>query len=710
MSDIFAPPTAEELESFEKDEMFAPPTEAELVSMSEPGMVESIARGAGEGASFGFGSEIAGLQKALTGKELNPLTANPMISGTMAAQNLGKKLADVATTDKTLSDLFGELKKDYVAERDLMDAKNKAAEEANPLSYMAGDIGASIGTGLMAGGAGSIAALSSALGKKGLQTAATTGVKEALKTGSKEAIKKAKNEALLALMGIGGIEGSLHGLGRSEADLTQGEVGEAAFDTAVGGGIGLLAPVALKGVAKTGGLIDDQLSKIDAYTDVKKVAKEGAENIGTSFKDAAQNALKKLSGSAEDLKNKALEQEAKYAADLLNAQKLKATDLDQKALDFRKDLYESMNIVGEDLKAKDLEIDRFINTNPEARIRPNKTGLGISRFDFDPLDKDFKLIQSQLDKPKPLLDIIQSDIKSGGYLQVTDAIRDLNRLMEGASPNDIHFLKQLKNKIQGVVDSELSSLPGDGRKLYQDRMNIAGKYGKLADVRDTLGAGIWRDDSALSEATKLMANEAESAGKPLKRTLENVKAAGNQNVNIGSDELLEAGSEFNRFKINPELGEMGLGENEQLLKQFKQAFGAPKEFGMTGGFATSLENLSEGATGLTSGNKQEQIIDWIKKSYPEKADDLIKQLKDEAARLKTLESGLGKNSYAGQSKTNFLKGLIDPLAFGTGKVVEKFAPNAANTQRALTQPQYYKKTVQEFKNSQKNEGFSPENK
>ncbi len=694
--DLFAPPTPEELNSFENDQMFAPPSDAELSGMGDYGQLESLGRGAVSGASFGFYDEAKG-------------------AGASALQSL-------VETSGVKEDNKNDFETQYREERDAVRAADKAAQEQNPWSYGIGDFAGSVGTGLLAGGAGAAAKVGSALGKTGLQTAVKGGGKEALK----------------ALMKIGAIEGAAMGLGRSEADLTEGEVLDAAKDTALGGAIGYVAPAAIskglqgaKSVAKGADSLAEATPIVgDVYKHLKDVGKEGAENLGTSFKGAAQNALKKLSGSADELQEKALGQETKYGDDLLEAQKVKAVDIDSKAVGFKEDLYKTMNQVGDDLNKKDLAIEEFISTNPEAMLRYNDKGMRISKFNFDPLDDEFKLIQSKLDKDIPMLNVIQNDIKSGNYITVTQSLRDLNRLMDGASPNNVHHLKQLKGKIQNIVDDELRNLPGAGSNLYAERMGIAKKYGELADVRDKLGAGVWRDDSSLSEATKLMSNETESAGIPFKRTLDNVKTAGDQNLNISAQNLLESGAEHNRFKIHPKMGEMfnDLGEkqagpllpeaqNEKLATQFKEVFGAPKEFGMASGFAKAVEGLSEGTQGLSSTNKQQQLVEWLRQTYPDQADKIIKELEQQSHKLNTLQAGLEKNTYAGQdvsSTIRFLKKMSDPGAFALGKGMEKMSragvPQQATaaTQRVLTHPAGYKTAVQAFKDSQKNEEPLPE--
>lgn len=127
-----------------------------------PSELESGVRGAVQGATLGFSDEAVGAAEALW----NVAKGNP----------------------KT----FGELYRTY---RDESRTNNKAAEEANPKSYMAGNIAGGIGSMLVPGLGG-----------------ANIGKMAAL--------------------------GAAQGLGGSEADLTKGDVGGVVKDTAVGGAIG----------------------------------------------------------------------------------------------------------------------------------------------------------------------------------------------------------------------------------------------------------------------------------------------------------------------------------------------------------------------------------------------------------------------------------------------------------------------------------------
>lgn len=176
-------------------------------SKEEPSMVESLLRGGVQGVSKGFADEITGAGEALF-------------------------------TDKT-----------YEQARNESRAAYKAAEEANPITYNVGDIGAGVASGLLTGGAGLVANL----GSTGLKQ----GVKELAKLGAKE--------------------GAAFGLGQSEADLTKGDIAGAAKDTVIGAGAGATLGAALPILGK--GL----KNKSEALLDLLKGTKPG-ENLSDAFK------------------------------------------------------------------------------------------------------------------------------------------------------------------------------------------------------------------------------------------------------------------------------------------------------------------------------------------------------------------------------------------------------------------------------------------
>lgn len=124
-----------------------------------PGLVESTVRGGAQGLTGGWADEITGALES-------------------------------AFTNKT-----------YVQARDESRKNYKAAEDANPIAYKAGEVGGGLASILVPG------------------------------------MGAAKGASLAANVGKAALQGAASGLGYSEADLTKGEIGQAAADTAVGAGV-----------------------------------------------------------------------------------------------------------------------------------------------------------------------------------------------------------------------------------------------------------------------------------------------------------------------------------------------------------------------------------------------------------------------------------------------------------------------------------------
>jgi hypothetical protein len=189
--------------------------------VEKPSLIESLLRGAASGGTLGFSDEITGAAESLF-------------------------------TDKP-----------YEQARDESRAAYEAAEEANPIAYNVGDVGAGIGTGLLTGGAGIV-------GRIG-----TTGLKQ----GAKELAK------------LGAKEGAAYGLGQSEADLTEGDVSGAARDVAIGAGAGATLgaglPMVAKGAGKVGGELLDLVkgTKIGSnFADSFDLSKRGEKFLGEQGK------------------------------------------------------------------------------------------------------------------------------------------------------------------------------------------------------------------------------------------------------------------------------------------------------------------------------------------------------------------------------------------------------------------------------------------
>lgn len=171
-----------------------------------PGMGESLARGAAQGATLGFGDEIQGAIQA-AGQKVLP-----------------EALGGGGATKKGFLDLYREA-------RDSARKDDSEAQSANPKTFVGGNLAGGLATLPLAPGGGM-----------------------AVKGGTMGA-------RLLAAAKAGGELGAASGFGASGADLTQGDVVGAAKDAVVGGGAGAAAAVGLPLVGKAVGKVAGGLGR-----------------------------------------------------------------------------------------------------------------------------------------------------------------------------------------------------------------------------------------------------------------------------------------------------------------------------------------------------------------------------------------------------------------------------------------------------------------
>jgi hypothetical protein len=233
------PPTGDEIKN--AGVWDTPPSPEELGHAPKahegPGAGEALFRGAVQGTTMGFGDELAAGLAAVpmqlyrkylgaTGVHLTPQAL---------AEAHAAGIADPKQDDPGLLD-------EYRGMRDQERAKNAAAADAHSGMYLAGNVAGGLLTApLMPGGAA-----------KGLGGAVAQGV------------------------GMG----AANGLGSSNADLTRGDVGGAAVDTALGGGMGGVAGAGGYGAGKLLAKVPGALQSI-GISQGRRAITGGANTLST---------------------------------------------------------------------------------------------------------------------------------------------------------------------------------------------------------------------------------------------------------------------------------------------------------------------------------------------------------------------------------------------------------------------------------------------
>lgn len=769
-----------------------------------PSIGESTLRGSAQGLTFGFSDEAKGLGSSAVQSLLESLNVRP---------------------DDQMS-----FEEKYIKERDAERTANKLAEETNPWAYNIGDIGTSVATGVLTGGAG-------LLGKGALGVA-----KGGAKTLLKEGIESGATKGLMAL---GAAEGAAHGLGRSEADLTKGEIEEAAIDTATGAAIGGIAPMAIKGAGKA---LDYSARKIplvrNVYSHYADVGLEGMKRPGRSYEEAGQDVVKELGESAKSIKAKGLEQESKYFDDLFKAQGKTNKELYEATGNFKDTLKKSLDLTGKEIENQDILIQQALKNTPGWLTKVNDE-LAFGRFNLENLKEPIEAASKKITRGKALEDIYNR-MRSNDYLEISNQMRELNALIEAADPYERQILAPIKKEIQRKIDSSMSILEGDAANLYKKRMDLNKDYSLLSDIKEGLGASQYDRTGTLQTKMSVAANP-KAGGDTLdyKNLLQKAYQSGDQDLIKATEDALKKAESFNKFNIqNPELGTMftdlvpkniqkvddyftpsnqldledialtwkggskgydptkqlssgqfyhdeypldkllpykeydrpveqsllnslkqtgfkepivvqvakdgslkvaegnhrlvaaqtlGIkdipvkfdfvkesvgspvskmvqspsGQNEKLYQQFKESLGAPKEFSSPQKLATALEETGGLQQGISGEIKDQNLIQWLKDTYGDSADEVIADLQQRAKSFRTLEDARDARQNPWRDVSSMIRGLKsigDEAMFIGGKSLKALPDpikNQTNIFRTLTQPVSYKDTVQQFKDSQK---------
>ena len=201
--------------------------------------LESGARGAAQGASLGFVDELVGAGKAMY-DDISKMFQGEK-SGVVPKYDEFGRVTNLDEINQGLT---------YEKHREEYRKADKEAQEANPNTYLAGNVAGSVATSFVPGA--------------GLLNAG-------------------KGAGLITQIGKGALQGGLVGLGTSDADLTEGDIKGAAIDTAAGAAIGGALPIAIKGVgiaAKKMGVSDKSKAVRDYLTNkVKKIPDTFAKHV-----------------------------------------------------------------------------------------------------------------------------------------------------------------------------------------------------------------------------------------------------------------------------------------------------------------------------------------------------------------------------------------------------------------------------------------------
>lgn len=348
---------AVEVEDF--SDLGAIPVEEEKSEEPVISKTESAILGARQGATMGFADEA---EAALgSGLDIGQQILNKLGLAKPSPSQVGEALKQKGVTGDVGPTDAQEI---YVQLRDETRASEKAAQEANPLSY---------GAGALAGGIATAPLLPGAV---------------------LAPIKAAKDATLLAKIGAGAASavptGAIAGLGLGESDLTQGDYLGIAKDTAMGAGTGALVggalPVAGAGL-KAGKEAIGKLGKKVMPEILQDAYAKGAAGIDITSPEFYEETSKKVIQKSEDVATPILQQIEKQKS--VNVAKV--ADLDDQINNLNKQAEQAVKVGEAKQLAQNADDIRAIDKqtvglakNIQKRVYEVKKSLGKQ---YDEIDK-----------------------------------------------------------------------------------------------------------------------------------------------------------------------------------------------------------------------------------------------------------------------------------------------------------------------------------
>jgi len=370
----------------------------------------SARRAMGQGLSLGAADEISGGLEA--------------IGSLVGIRGLGSEsLSNVRmeTDDEkkqTIADVYREARQDHLD-------YDKAAQKANPKSYLAGDLAGSAFSMFIPGGA----------------VFKTAGLASKLKKGA----------------AIGGAVGGVEGLGRSEADLTKGEIEEAAKDTLLGGAIGATiggaVPALGPGLEKVGKALDPYVGATS--TRIRNISDEVAAGIAkmdfaTSTRTARRlDSVKEFFGS-----------EGNFRRPSSGLRKLDPATQEEVALALANGRFDEVKkLIGPELVPEFEKVTKVLNEMADEAAP--LLGINKKKNYFPRSVKDYNKLLEKLEVPTITRSRIESALEAARKkldvpeLSPEQAAEVINKKLKTSLPNLPGRSTNLKQRIIETVDSDM---------------------------------------------------------------------------------------------------------------------------------------------------------------------------------------------------------------------------------------------------------------
>jgi hypothetical protein len=666
----------------------------EQLATSEPvkeyGLFDTVARQGLQGASFGFSDEGIGALKAAKG----------VISGEGKFSDLYKKYRDEER--KTLEEM----------------------REQSPVISTIADIGGAVAPVIATGGTGLLAKL----GGKGIQSAAAKGIAKG---------------SLGTMAKLGAVEGATHALGRSDVELTDGvsaeEAGQLASEVGTGAAIGTVAPYAIgaaKGVITAPfkavkGIHKGLKETVPVYEDmsgqVGDMFKLGSQNVSRKARDIAHETLEKRDDLVHNITQHAENIVDDFRGVLKNKVNMSEAELNRHsdraimALNNQREIIgkrigdtrqEILNRYSDKLELPDLGVLKT-HFKEAAEVLPENSPFNKKLNDIwqNIKDaKDFRQLQLVSAKTRDLTkdktyQLLDPNFRKG-FTGIQDTLEDtLNDAMLKADVTDEvgqNLLNRLKtdksvfHDVRTAMDEVWGGIP-----------HIKTSAGIVTNVKD--GRSAFGYTKVGPEGTRI------STSGPTDRAGEFLELLGKKGsvVKPQIDDLSNAINDYQKFVVqNPQIGKMGLGQDEQVAKRIIDILGdgadtIPKNKAFQALDSIGIPSRQEGETIMRQETKR-----LLEDMYsPEMAHATISTLEELNNRAKLMRHFYDRYTSAHRDMSSWIRGLktvLDSVTYRLGqwqggvsgikRALDPVLPSSQTMTRAIRSPGPATKFSELFRN------------
>lgn len=324
-----------------------------------------------------------------------------------------------------------------------------------------------------------------------------------------------KGAKILNEMKTAAVQGGIYGAGSSNADLTRGQVGQFAKDTATGMAFGAAVPPALEGIKGATGL---------AGTLTKWTAKKALSNIGTVAPETINTYLQfsnriNQAPSEEALKDITDQFVGKLASDV-DAKKLSLDQAKEAYKGFQADLKDAYRTAGYDARDAVTSAKQTLNDAHGARLQQLSGDL------YDTINQLKSDVQSGSQKALDLLDRSDATRNSSKGVnpfvdlspvnkQIDSTIAQLQKAGTDESLAVADKLQAYKERLASMAGEDGTIPATDAKKLIQG-IDRTTKYSPMAGAFDDVKNSAFKDvRRALDDSTKTAVPEYRAAMEPV---------------------------------------------------------------------------------------------------------------------------------------------------------------------------------------------------